>query len=107
MGEAPGVLLNDTVGRAPDVVATGLPPTGVVRETAVLVGMAVADGAARAVWVNCAESCPMAVATAAVLIALTSTVGAGGAPAVHEVSKRNRRTNRVSFVFIGYAVILR
>ena len=56
--------------------------------------MDVAVGAASAVCVNCAESCPMAVATAAVLIALTSTVGAGVAPMVQAVNTRAAVVNR-------------
>src|SRR6266487_3136462 len=67
--ECPGV-----VGAAPVVVAN--PNVGS------------AEGAARAVCVNCAESCPMAVATAAVLIVLTSTVGAGVAPKLQAVSNK-------------------
>src|SRR5829696_3655150 len=83
---ASGVVLNDKVGRAPATV--GEPAASVDRETAVIVavGEVVNVGAARAVCVNCRESCAMAVETAAVLIAFTSTVGAGVAPSVQDVS---------------------
>ena len=80
---ATGVLLKETVGNVPDVVGAApvvVASPNVGREAGVSVGSA--EGAARAVCVNCAESCPIAVATAAVLIALTSTVGAGAAPTV-------------------------
>jgi hypothetical protein len=95
---ASGVVLNETVGRAPDVVAAGLPTPTVVKAregsgTAVLVELGVEVGAASAVWVNCTDSCPIAVSTAAVLIALTSTVGAGAAPILQAVSTRAEVTN--------------
>src|SRR5512134_625469 len=93
MGVVLGVVLKDRVGRAPEAPAVAAvvpaPVVGnaeVASARAVFVGGGVLEGAARAVWVSCAEICPMAVATAAVLIALISTVGAGVAPTLHAAS---------------------
>src|SRR5215208_2244206 len=87
-----GVELKDTVGSAPPgsaVPAAAVGNANVARGMVVSVGIGVADGgAARAVSVSCADICPMAVATAAVLIALTSTSGAGVAPILQAASVR-------------------
>src|SRR6185369_7975609 len=78
--------------KAPDVVGAGLPEIpvevggNVARAIAVFVVSVMDVGAARAVCVNWAESCPRAVSTAAVLIAFTSTVGAGVAPTLQLAS---------------------
>src|SRR5688500_19595529 len=83
-----GVVLKDNVGSAPETLPVGEARAAAVgratveSERGVSVGGGVLVGAARADWVSCAEICPMAVATAAVLIAFTSTVGAGVAPVV-------------------------
>ena len=90
-----GVVLKESVGRVP--AAPGTPAVGdapavgnaeVTNGSGVVVGGVVLVGAARAVCVSCAEICPIAVATAAVLIALTSTVGAGVAPTLQAVRVR-------------------
>src|SRR5512139_834224 len=81
---ATGVLTKEKVGRAaastvgdatPDVFRVG--NTSVGTDAWVLVGMAVFVGLASAVWVNCTASWATVVPTSAVLIALTSRVGAG------------------------------
>ena len=87
MGVVPGVVLKDNVGSAPPVgEAPAVGRATVASERGVSVGGGVFVGAARAVCVSCAEICPIAVATAAVLIALTSTVGAGVAPILQAAS---------------------
>src|SRR6185295_7009386 len=82
---ATGVVLKDKVGSAP-AFAVGNAKVG--RGTRVSVGSGVGDGAASAVSVSCADNCPIAVATAAVLIALTSTVGTSVAPMLHPAMSR-------------------
>src|SRR4026209_1418224 len=86
-----GVELKDSVGSAPPATAVPAAAAGnanVARGVDVSVGIEVAEGAARAVSVSCADICPMAVVTAAVLIALTSTSGAGVAPMLQAASVR-------------------
>ena len=86
------VELKDRVGNAPPETAVPAAAVGnanVDRGMDVSVGIGVADGgAARAVSVSCADICPMAVATAAVLMALTSISGAGVAPMLQAASVR-------------------
>ncbi len=93
---ATGVLIKETVGRAaasrvgeatPDVSIVGK-AASVGMDVSVATGTAVFVGTARAVCVNCTESWATVVPTSAVLIALTSRVGAGVAPTLQDVKSR-------------------
>jgi hypothetical protein len=95
------VVLKDNVGSAPPGLAVGRPT--VARVGGIFVAEGVKVGAARAVIVCWAEICAMAVPSAAVLMALISTVGAAVAPTLHAVniSVVVSRKIVISFLIIG------
>lgn len=101
-----GVLLNEMVGSAPDVVGEAAPAivgrAKVGRSTGALVGAGVDVGWAAAVCVNWMESWAIVVPTSAVLTAFTSTVGAGVAPTlqlarIKAVMAKKKTTFRMCF----------